>query len=129
MAQGLTLTVLAETFAVSKLDKGAPVPNWASSRSWCSVTRTDDELSIVCPEAEVPANVMTNRGWKCLKVAGPLDLALIGILVSLLQPLAEAHISVFSISTFDTDYLLVKTENLGAVARVLSLAGHHILQA
>jgi len=129
MPQALKLTILAETFAVSKLDKGVPVPNWASSGGWWSVTRTDDELSIVCPEVQVPTDAISNRGWKCLKVAGPLDLALTGILASLLEPLAEARISVFSVSTFDTDYLLVKTENLAATASLLSLAGFQILDA
>jgi hypothetical protein len=127
MHRPLTLTILAETFAISKLDKGVPIPNWASSGDWWSVTRTDDELSVVCPEAQVPADVISNRGWKCLKLAGPLDLALTGILASLLEPLADARISVFFVSTFDTDYLLVKTENLAATARALSLAGHQIL--
>ena len=127
MLQALTLTILAETFAVSKLDKGAPIPDWASSGGWCSVTRTDDELSVVCPEPLLPADVISNRGWKCLRVSGPLDFALTGVLASLLKPLAEARISVFSVSTFDTDYLLVKTESLAAAARLLSLAGHRIL--
>jgi hypothetical protein len=127
MLQVLTLTILAETFAISKLDRGAPIPNWTSSSGWWSVTRTDDELSVVCPESQVPTDVISNRGWKCLKVAGPLDFALTGVLASLLKPLAEARISVFSISTFDTDYLLVKTESLAATARLLSLAGHQVL--
>lgn len=129
MHQALMLTILSETFAVSKLDKDHPVPKWASSGSWCSVTRTDEELSIVCPELQVPEGVVSNRGWKCLKVVGPLDFLLTGILSSLLQPLAEAGISVFSISTFDTDYLLVKTENLSTTASVLSAAGHRILDS
>ena len=127
MLQALTLTILVETFAISKLDKGAPIPEWASSGGWWSVTRTDDELSVVCPERLVPAEVISNRGWKCLKVSGPLDFALTGVLASLLKPLAEARISVFSVSTFDTDYLLVKTERLAASVRLLSLAGHRIL--
>jgi len=127
MPQTLTLIILAETFAISKLDKGTPVPNWASSGGWWSVTRTDDELSIVCPEAQVPADVIANRGWKCLKVVGPLDLALTGMLASLLESMAKARISAFSVSTFDTDYLLVKTENLAATASLLSFAGHQIL--
>ena len=127
MLQALTLTILAETFAVSKLDKGAAIPDWASSGGWWCVTRTDDELSVVCPEPLVPAEVISNRGWKCLKVSGPLDFALTGVLTSLLKPLAEARISVFSVSTFDTDYLLVKTESLAATARLLSVAGHRIL--
>ena len=129
MHRALTLTILAETFAVSKLDKGVPIPNWASSGDWCSITRTDDELSVVCPEAQVPADVISNRGWRCLKLAGPLDLALTGILVSLLEPLAMARISVFSVSTFETDYLLVKAENLEETVRVLSVAGHQILDS
>jgi uncharacterized protein len=127
MPQALTLTILAETFAISRLDKAAPIPNWASSNGWWSVTRTDDELSVVCPEPQVPTDVISNRGWKCLNVVGPLDFSLTGVLASLLKPLAEARISVFSVSTFDTDYLLVKTENLAATARLLSLAGHQIL--
>ena len=127
MLQALTLTILPETFAIAKLDKGTPIPNWASSNGWWSVTRTDDELSVVCPEPQVPTDVISNRGWKCLKVVGPLDFSLTGVLASLLKPLAEARISVFSVSTFDTDYLLVKTESLAATARLLSLAGHQIL--
>ncbi|HET6960987.1 MAG TPA: ACT domain-containing protein [Terriglobia bacterium] len=127
MSETFTLIVLAETFAVSRLDKSASVPTWACSGGWWSVTRTDDELSMVCPEAQVPAEVPSNRGWKCLQVAGPLDLTVSGVLASLLEPLAQARISVFSVSTFDTDYLLVKTENLAATARLLSLAGHQIL--
>src|SRR5262245_54146108 len=127
MQRALTLTILAETFAVSKLDKGVPIPSWVSLSDWWSVTRTDDELSVVCPEAQVPADVISNRGWKCLRVAGPLDLALTGILASLLEPLTEARVSVFAVSTFDTDYLFVKTEDLAAAARSLSLAGHQVL--
>jgi len=120
MHRALTLTILKPTFAVSKLDKRIPIPNWASSGDWWSVTRTDDELSVVCPEAQVPADVISNRGWKCLRL-GPLDLALTGILASLLEPLAAARISVFSVSTFDTDYLLVKTEDLAVTARPFRL--------
>ena len=127
MPRALTLTILAETFAISKLDKGAPIPNWVSSGGWWSVTRTDDELSVVCPEPQVPRDAISNRGWKCLKVTGPLDFTLTGILASLLKPLAEARISVFSVSTFDTDYLFVKTESLAVTARLLSLTGHQVL--
>jgi hypothetical protein len=129
MHQALMLTILSESFAISKLDKDQPVPRWASSGGWWSVTKTDDELSIVCPEAQVPEAVVSNRGWKCLKVAGPLDHSLTGILVSLLKPVADAGISVFSVSTFDTDYLLVKTENLARTASTLSLAGHQMRDA
>ena len=84
----LTLSVLGE-FAVSKLESGTPVPVWATSSDWWSVTTTSDELSIVCPENKVPRDISSNRGWKCLKVIGPLQFSLTGILCSLLKPLAE----------------------------------------
>ncbi|MCI0418682.1 MAG: ACT domain-containing protein [Acidobacteria bacterium] len=129
MPLALTLTILAECFAVARLDENTPFPQWASSGGWWSVTKTDDELSIVCPEEQVPANVMVSRGWKCLKVSGPLDFNLTGILSSLVNPLAEAQISVFALSTYDTDYLLVKAENLERALRVLSFAGHQVLSA
>ncbi|HEX2524354.1 MAG TPA: ACT domain-containing protein [Terriglobia bacterium] len=129
MHQVLTLAILAQTFAISRLDSGVSIPDWILPCDWWSITRTGDELSIVCPEVQVPAEVISNRGWRCLKVAGPLDLASTGILASLLEPLARARISVFSVSTFDTDYLLVKAQTLGATVRVLSLAGHQILDS
>jgi len=127
MTQAFTLSVLGETFAVSKLERGTHVPFWATSADWWSVTTTSDELSIVCPENKVPIDITSNRGWKCLKVIGPLPFSLTGVLFSLLKPLAEARISVFTLSTFDTDYLLVKTQSLAATVNVLSLAGHRIL--
>jgi hypothetical protein len=127
MPQAVTLSILTQTFAISRLDSGVSIPDWVFAGDWWSITRTDDEFSVVCPEAQVPADVISNRGWRCLKLAGPVDLALTGILASLLEPLARARISVFSVSTFDTDYLLVKAPSLEATVRVLSLAGHQIL--
>src|SRR5258706_11033417 len=73
MPQALRLTTLAETFAISKLAREAPVPRWACSGGWWNVTRTDEELSIVCPEVQVPVDITSNRGWKCLKVEGCPD--------------------------------------------------------
>src|SRR5262245_25011557 len=127
MTQALTLSVLGETFAVSKLESGAPIPGWATSGNWWSVTTTNDELSIVCPENKVPVNITSNRGWKCLKVIGPMQFSITGVLSSLLKPLAEARISVFTLSTFDTDYLLVKTESLAATVNLLASVGHRVL--
>ena len=126
MTQAFTLSVLGETFAVSKLERGTHVPFWATSADWWSVTTTSDEL-FVCPENKVPIDITSNRGWKCLKVIGPLPFSLTGVLFSQLKPLAEARISVFTLSTFDTDYLLVKTQSLAATVNVLSLAGHRVL--
>jgi hypothetical protein len=118
----LTLTVLAETLAICRLAPGA-VPLWIAAADFVSITQTIDELSIVCREANVPSDVKADRGWRALKVAGPLDLALTGVLASLVNPLAEAQINIFAISTFDTDYLLVKGYNLAGACDVLRGAG------
>lgn len=123
----LTLTVLPETLAICRLSADEAVPEWVMSGEFVSITHTDDELSIVCAEENVPADVKADRGWRALKVAGPLDLALTGVLASLAQPLAEAQINIFAVSTFDTDYLLVKGYNLARAGEVLRQSGHTVL--
>lgn len=120
----LALTLLADTFAVCRLSKSSPVPAWASSGQFFSITRTADELSVVCPQSVVPDGVRCERGWRCLRVAGPMDFSMIGVVASLVTPLAEAGISVFVVSTFDTDYLLVKEVDLERAMAALGLAGH-----
>ncbi|MDO9066765.1 MAG: ACT domain-containing protein [Chloroflexota bacterium] len=87
---------------------GAPIPSWAFSGSLVSVTRTPDELSIVCPQASVPPGIQSEPGWRCFQVPGPLDFALTGILARLTAPLAATGLPVFALSTFDTDYLLIR---------------------
>ena len=121
-----SLTVLPGRFAVCRLDAQAAVPDWAFSGDFFSVTRTIDELSIVCSEAGVPEGVLCERGWACLKVEGPLDFSLTGVLASLTQPLAEAGISLFVLSTYNTDYLLVKARDLDRAVAVLAEAEHTI---
>ena len=106
--------------AVCRLDPQVAVPDWALSGDFFSITRTTDELSIVCSEAGVPEGVLCERGWAGLKVEGPLDLSLTGVLASLAQPLAEAGISIFAVSTYDTDYLLVKVGDLERAVAVLT---------
>ena len=91
----LTLSLLPETFAVCRLESDHPIPQWAVTSSFFSMTRTFDELSIVCPERNVPEGVRSNSGWKCLKVKGPIDFSAIGVVQSLTQPLANANISIF----------------------------------
>jgi hypothetical protein len=120
----MTLKVLDGRFAICRLDPGAPFPAWAFSGPFVSITRTADELSVVCPEDVVPEGVRCKRGWRCLVVAGTLDFALVGVLASLLVPLADAGVSVFAISTFDTDFLLVKEEMRERASEVLQQAGH-----
>lgn len=121
---GLTLTVVPGSFAICRLDGGEVFPGWARSGAFVSVTRTDDELSVVCPEGNVPADVIHEGGRTCLKVEGPLDLSMTGVLSSLTGPLSAAGVSVFAVSTYDTDYLLVRVEDLELVISVLTAQGH-----
>ena len=116
----LTLSVMSIPLAVVRLDPSSPIPHWGiEGVDFFSITKTRDELSIVCPEEKVSQHVKVERGWRCFKVEGPLDFGLTGILSSLAQPLAEAKISIFAISTFDTDYILIKKENLQKAIEVL----------
>lgn len=122
----LVLTTLSEALAVCRLPAHSAVPAWATDGPFLSVTKTKEELSIVCLENVVPEGVKREGPWRALKVQGPLDFALTGILASLAQPLAEAKISIFAISTFDTDYLLVKAGDLDRATAALAAVGHHV---
>jgi hypothetical protein len=122
----LALLVLDETFAVSRLSGDAPVPTWANAGSFFSVTRTAEELSIVCRQDVVPESVPCERGWRCLRVVGTLPFSAVGVLAALATPLAAAGVSVFAVSTFDTDYLLVKENDLAAAADALQRQGHTV---
>lgn len=124
----MELSFIADSFAVCRLSPGADIPSWAlMDRSFVSITYTADELSIVCPLAYVPAGVPAERHWVALKVEGPVDTEVTGLLASLAAPLAAAGISIFAISTFDTDYLLIKEQHLAHARQVLSAAGHHFV--
>lgn len=122
----LTLSILPGTFMICRLEPKAVIPDWASAGSFISVTRTGDELSIVCSDANVSEGLKSDRGWSCFKVAGPIDLSLTGVLASLISPLAEARINIFAISTYDTDYLLVKKEKRTRAEEVLIRSGHRL---
>jgi uncharacterized protein len=90
------------------------------------VTRTVEELSIVCEEARVPEGIRAERNWVALKLEGPFPFSMTGVLASSLEPLAKRNISIFAIATFDTDYVLLKREDLEAALRTLEEAGHGI---
>jgi hypothetical protein len=122
----LSLVAPDGTFAVSKLPADAPLPSWAEGGPFVSITRTADELSIVCREEDVPVGVDSERGWRCLRVEGRLDFTLVGVMASLVGPLAGAGIPVFVVSTFDTDYLLVKAGDFDRAAAQLREAGHRV---
>jgi hypothetical protein len=116
----LTLFVLSEKFAICHLDKNSPIPDWAKNIAFCSITRTPKELSIVCPQNKIPGGIMVENNWKAFEVQGPLGFTLTGIVSSLSKPLSEAQISIFYISTYETDYILVEEENLEKAKEILS---------
>lgn len=142
--QRLTLKVLPQNFAICRLNPDAEIPGWASESAFFSITRTEDELSVLCPEQQLPpaggrpkdpgdspdkdrhdrhrdeaASILVERNRRALQVEGPLDFSLTGVLSSLTAPLAEAGISVFAISTYNTDYLLVKQEQFEEAIGIL----------
>lgn len=117
----LKLRLLEGRFSVCRLAGGAVLPPdlLAAHCDFVSITRTADELSVVCPEELAPAGAKVQPGWRAFKVQGPLDFALTGIIASLTAPLAEAKVSVFTVATFDTDYLLVREGDLEAAKAAL----------
>jgi hypothetical protein len=125
-AQPLTLLEVVGRFAVSKLPPGSAIPAWATAGDVFSVTRTGDELSVVCRQELVPAGTQAEVGWHCLRVAGAMPFTLVGVLASLTGPVAAAGVGVFAVSTFDTDYLLVKEADFPAAVAALRRAGHSV---
>ena len=126
MSRPLTITTLEKSYAICRLEPDAPVPDWAVSATFCSVTRTRSELSIVCESAQVPQEVQAERDRRVLRIEGPLAFDLTGVLASVAEPLAKAGISIFSVATYDTDYVLVSDEDFQEAARVLQAAGHEV---
>jgi len=112
-----------------RLAADSPLPLWAIEGEFFSVTRTSHELSIVCLAGRIPDGVAAETGWRALKVKGPFALSEVGVLAALSTTLAAAKVSLFAISTFDTDYLLVSEKQLDAAIAALRSAGHRIEQS
>ena len=124
----LSLKILPERMAVCRFEPTAPIPDWMGEVGFYSLTRTEAELTIVCPEAHLAPGTTSETGWRCFKVQGLLDFSEIGIIFSLSQPLAENGVSVFVISTFDTDYFMVKEKDLSKAIDALTAKGHQVLK-
>jgi hypothetical protein len=122
----LSLIFVDGTFAVCRLASEMSLPGWATAGGFFSITRAADELSVVCRQDAVPEGIVCERGWRCLGVAGTMPFSVVGVLASMTAPLAEAGISVFAISTFDTDYLLVKDKDFDKAVAALRQAGHKV---
>ena len=123
----LTMKLLENTFCVVRLDKDAIIPKWINKDSFYSITRTDDEFSIVCLQDSVPLDIKIEKDWKILKIVGVLDFSLIGILASISTLLAANKISIFVISTYDTDYILVKNDKIEATIKILGENNYEII--
>jgi hypothetical protein len=123
----MDLDLLPDRFAVCRLALGSEIPWSGFEGSFFSVTQTDEEISVVCREDEGLAGALVEAGWRCLKVRGPLDFSEIGVLAGIAEPLASAGISLFCVSTFDTDYILVKQDDIQSAIRALDSAGNRVI--
>jgi uncharacterized protein len=122
----MKLYVLDELYAIVRLEPDADLPEWLRGGHFWSATRTDSELSLVCREDDVPRAASAERGWCALELAGPLDFSLTGVVAALVTPLAEAEVPIFILSTFETDYLLVRERDLHRSVEALTGAGHEV---
>lgn len=117
----LTLSILPEKLGICHLGKHAPIPSWASEgNNFSSITRTRDELSIICPQEKIPVDVFpVEKNWRAFKVKGPLGFVMTGIVSSLSAPLAKAKISILYVDTYETSYVLVEEKNLKKATKIL----------
>src|SRR5687768_7798927 len=120
----LSMSLLPHRYAVCRFDQNATVPTTVMRSEFFCMMRTHDELSIVCAEGTAPEIGMIENGWRVLKLEGPFPFEMTGILASVLNPLAQREVSIFALSTFDTDYVLIKETQLEAAVLALRDAGH-----
>ncbi len=121
------LTLLPAPMALCRLAPDAKIPAWVEGASLLSITRSSDELSIICDAHLVPDGIQAEGGWRALKMVGPLEFTMVGVLAAILNPLAEAQVSILAVSTFDTDYILVTDPDLKAALAALHKAGHQVI--
>jgi hypothetical protein len=127
MSQNLKFRLLPGPYAIVRLAPDALIPEWATKGGFTSITRAAEELSIVCPADNLPAEVHSERRWMCLKLEGPFDFSQTGVLLSFIEPLSNHGIPIFAISTYDTDFVLVQEEYAGAAIDALQGAGHELI--
>ena len=123
----MELQLLEQELSVIHYKPEESIPEWALRANFFSITKTDDELSIFCDSEIVPSDVISSGGWRAFRIVGQIDLELAGMISSLALPLASKQISIFSISTHDTDYMVVRKESLGDAKLVLEGAGHRFV--
>ena len=123
----LNFRQLPGSFAICRLPADAPLPKLSGTAPFTSISRSADELSIVCPVDEVPANAKSEIPWTCFKLQGPFPFSQTGVLAAFIDPLAANGVPIFAVSTFDTDYVLVKEEFASRALETLLAAGHHLI--
>ncbi len=111
-------------FAIARMDPGEPIPDWAFGGSFVSISRSKHELSVVTEQFAVPQDVKADRGWRAFMIAGPMELSTVGVLASITRPLADRGIPLFAISTYDTDYVLVRSTDAEAAEFALTNPRH-----
>ncbi len=126
MSQKLKFRRASDSYAIVRLDPNAPIPGWATRGEFTSITRTADELSIVCPAQNIPPDVDPGLRWICLKLEGPFPFAQTGVLLSFIEPLSNNGVPIFAISTYDTDYVLIQEEFMDRALDMLQRAGHEL---
>jgi hypothetical protein len=122
----INLTVEDGLYSIVKLPPEAIIPQWALESAFFSITKTSDELSVAAESACVPKGMDADEGWRALKIDGVLDFSLTGIISSISSLLAENNVSVFVVSTYNTDYILIKKENLYKAVRALKASGYGV---
>ncbi|HYA09173.1 MAG TPA: ACT domain-containing protein [Gaiellaceae bacterium] len=122
----MRLRTLPDLYAIVRLDPDDAVPDWVYDSPLWSVTRSDSELSVVCAQDDIPEGASAERGWCALELVGPLDFSLTGVVASLVSPLADAEVPIFVLSTFETDYLLVREKDYARAVAALEAAGHDV---
>ena len=122
----MTLDVLPGQYAICRMSANAAPPTWAAGGAFASITRSSSELSIVCASDAVPAEVTAQRGYRGLAVRGPLDFSLVGVMATLAGVLAAASVSIFVVSTYDTDYLFVRETDFDRATAALRAGGHTV---
>lgn len=123
----LKLKLLKDMYGVCRLNNNSKIPEWGAKGEFSSITRTEDELSIVCLQNNIPEGIQCEKSWEVFKIEGPLDFSLIGILSAISSLMAEKGISIFAISTYDTDYILIKDKDLNKAIEVLSNDKYEII--
>ena len=127
MAPQLKFRRLSGPYVVVRFAPDEPVPDWATKGEFSAISRSADELSIVCPAGNLPHDVGTKLHWICLKLQGPFAFSLTGVLLAFIEPLSSKKIPIFAISTYDTDYVLIQEEWIGAALNALRHAGHELV--